>query len=230
MCADGLSPYAGLVQGADGSFYGTTAGGGLNSAGTIFKISARGTLTTLYNFCSRNGCTDGSAPWAAVVQTNNGKFCGTTESGGSNSRGTIFEVTSSGVLTTLYSFCSQSGCTDGQYPTRAALIQNTNGKLYGTTPVGGMGGNGTVFSLAVGLGAVVKTLPTSGKVRSLVIVLGTNLTGATSVTFHGTPATFTVESANAIKATVPSGATTGPVQVVTPSGTLTTDVNFQVLP
>ena len=73
-------------------------------------------------------------------------------------------------------------------------------------------------------------MPASGKVGRSVIILGTNLTGATSVTFNGTPATFALESATAIRATIPTGATTGPVQVVTPSGTLTGNVNFQVLP
>jgi IPT/TIG domain len=64
----------------------------------------------------------------------------------------------------------------------------------------------------------------------LVSILGSNLTGAFAVTFNGTAATFQVESASAIKATVPAGATTGPVQVVTPSGTLTSNVNFRVEP
>lgn len=57
---------------------------------------------------------------------------------------------------------------------------------------------GAVFSESVGLGQFVKTLPTSGKVGSTVQILGTNLTGATSVSFNGTAATFTVASASLI--------------------------------
>ena len=88
--------------------------------------------------------------------------------------------------------------------------------------------DGTVFSLALGLSRFVTTLPTSSKVRSPVIILGNNLTGATSVTFNGAPATFTVVSGTEIKTTVPTGATTGKVKVTTSSGTLTSNVNFRV--
>jgi uncharacterized protein (TIGR03437 family) len=91
-------------------------------------------------------------------------------------------------------------------------------------------GCGTVFSLSLGLGPFVETQPTSGKAGAAVKILGTNLTGATSVAFNGTPAVFTVVSGSLIKATVPTGTTTGQVQVVTPSGTLTSNVNFRVQP
>jgi uncharacterized protein (TIGR03437 family) len=63
-----------------------------------------------------------------------------------------------------------------------------------------------------------------------VIILGTSLTRGNSVTFNGTAATFTVVSRSEITTTVPTGATTGPVQVVTPDGTLTSNVNFRVTP
>ncbi len=96
------------------------------------------------------------------------------------------------------------------------------------TNEGGSDSAGTVFSLALGLGAFVKTLPTSGAVGSSVIILGTDLTGSTSVTFNGTAATFTVVSSSEIRTTVPSGATTGSVVVTTPSETLTSSVNFMV--
>jgi large repetitive protein len=82
----------------------------------------------------------------------------------------------------------------------------------------------------VGLGPFVETLPTSGKVGSTVEILGEDLTGTTSVTFNGVAATFTVESNTAIKTTVPSGATTGLVTLTTLSGTLKSNVRFQVRP
>jgi len=110
------------------------------------------------------------------------------------------------------------------------LVQATNGSFYGTTFEGGTSNDGTIFSLAVGLGPFVETVPTSGKVGAAVKILGTDLTGATSVTFNGTAATFTVVSRSEIMTTVPAGATTGKVNAVTPGGTLTSKVSFRVLP
>jgi hypothetical protein len=132
-------------------------------------------------------------------------------------------------LTTLHSFDK----TDGVGPT--GLVQDTNGTFYGTTVHGGnivyhyCGSScGTIFSLSVGLGPFVETEPASGSVGAAVNILGTNLTGATSVTFNGTAASFTVVSSSEITTTVPSGATTGEVKVVTPGGTLSRNVPFQV--
>jgi large repetitive protein len=86
-----------------------------------------------------------------------------------------------------------------------------------------------VFAVSAGLGPFVETNPTSGNVGAAITILGTSLTGATSVTFNGIAATFTVVSSSEITTTVPTGATTGTVQVVTPSGTLSSNVPFQVL-
>ncbi len=145
-CTDGLEPIAGLIQGTDGNFYGTTLGGGANGAGTVFKITPSGTLTTLYTFCSQSGCTDGIEPFGGLIQATDGNFYGTTLGGGATGAGTVFKITPSGTLTTLYSFCSQSGCTDGEEPF-AGLIQATDGNFYGTTQNGGTSGYGTVFGI-----------------------------------------------------------------------------------
>jgi uncharacterized repeat protein (TIGR03803 family) len=224
--ADGASPVAGLIQATNGNFYGTTPAGGANGAGTVFTITPSGTLTTLYNFCAQGGasCTDGDDPFAGLVQATDGNFYGTTQLGGVNGAGTIFKITPSGTLTTLHSF---EGATDGNF-SQAGLLQATNGTLYGTTTAGGANSAGTVFSLAVGLGPFVRLVPGSGKVGATVTILGTNLTGATSVTFNGTAAAFTVVSASHISATVPTGATTGSVVVTTPRGSLTSNVKFVV--
>jgi len=232
--ADGEEPFGALVQATDRDLYGTTVYGGANGAGTIFKITPGGKLTTLYSFCSQGtypNCTDGYYPWGGLIQATDGNFYGTTSRGGTNlfagSGGTLFKITPNGTLTTLYNFCSQSECTDGGGPV-ASLVQDTNGSFYGTAG-GGADGDGTVFSLSVGLGPFVETQTTSGKVGAPVTILGTNLTGTTSVTFNGVPAAFTVNSTgSAISATVPAGATTGTVQVVTPSGTLSSNVPFRV--
>jgi uncharacterized repeat protein (TIGR03803 family) len=228
-CTDGDGPLAGLIEAGSGDFYGTTTYGGANGQGTVFKITQGGTLTTLYSFCSQAECTDGENPHSALVEAA-GNLYGTTEGGGGvNVGGTIFKITPSGTLTTLYSFCPHSGCTDGSYPL-TGLIQATNGTLYGTTELGGADGWGTVFSLSVGLGPFVETQTRSGVVGSTVKILGTDLTGATSVTFNGTTAVFDVVSTSLITATVPAGASTGRIKVITPSGTLSSNVSFRVLP
>ena len=158
-CADGAYPVGALIQGTDGNFYGTTEEGGANftacggtGCGTVFKITPAGVLTTLYSFCSQANCTDGANPIAGLVQAANGNFYGTTRLGGSGGScpsssggcGTVFEITPSGGFSTLYSFCSQTGCADGSSP-RSPLIQGANGNLYGTTSLGGPNNDGTIF-------------------------------------------------------------------------------------
>jgi uncharacterized repeat protein (TIGR03803 family) len=233
---DGAGPNAALIQATNGNFYGTTSGDGANlSGGTVFEITPAGKLTTLYSFCAKSDCTDGSTPYAALMQGTDGNFYGTTFNGGANETscnggcGTIFKITPAGKLTTLYNFCSKSNCTDGSAP-EGGLVQDTNGAFYGTTYYGGIDGLGTVFSLSVGLKPFVKTVPTSGKVGAQVIILGTSLTGTTSVTFDGTAAAFKVVSSSEITTTVPAGAATGTVQVTTPGGVLSSNVAFVVTP
>lgn len=112
------------------------------------------------------------------------------------------------------------------------LLQATNGIFYGPTSGGpGADGNGTIFALSVGLGPFVKTVPTLGKPGKTILILGTDLTGATSVSFNGVAAAFKVRSKTLISATVPTGATTGFVTVTTtPSGTLKSNTRFVVRP
>jgi uncharacterized repeat protein (TIGR03803 family) len=228
---DGGQPDGALIQASDGNLYGTTSEGGPNLYGTVFKITLTGKLTTLNSFNS----TDGATPWAGLVQGTDGNLYGTTLEGGSsaNGDGTIFEITTSGsTLTSLYSFCLQTDCPDGDFP-YAGLVQDTNGNFYGTTSAGGStkGSDcrcGTIFSLSVSLDSFVETQTTSGKVGAAIKILGTDLTGATSVTFNGTAATFTVVSASEITTTVPTGATTGFVVVTTAGGTLTSNKKFTV--
>ena len=125
--------YMSLIQGADGNLYGTTAAGGAYDQGTVFKVTPAGTLTTLYSFCSKTNCTDGSGPQAGLVQAANGDFYGTTYTGGTKNQGTVFKMTSTGQLTTLHSFAGVP--TDGAYP-EAPLMQY-GGNFYGTTLEGG---------------------------------------------------------------------------------------------
>lgn len=226
-----------LVEGADGNFYGTTADGGsgtYGAGGTFFTVTSGGDLTTLYSFCNQQNCADGEQP-ANIYLATDGNFYGITWFGGvgNNNQGTIFQITPGGTLTTLHNFDG----TDGSGPNGGGtLMQDTNGTFYGTMQEGGISWPcdsivcvGTIFSLDTGLGPFVKTLPTSGKVKAAVKILGTDLTGATSVTFNGTAATFKVVSSSEITTNVPIGATSGVVQVVTSGGTtLTSNAVFQV--
>jgi uncharacterized repeat protein (TIGR03803 family) len=275
-CTDGSNPFAGLLQTVDGDFYGTTYGGGTNNSGTVFKVSRSGTLVTLHSFDGD----DGAAPAGALVQANDGNFYGTTTQGGTYGHGALFRLTPSGGFRLLHSFCAQANCADGDRPQSGliqatdgslygttfqggtnvfgtvfkldsnglftilhdfafhtdggqlcgGLLQATNGTLYGTTFAGGSGDSGTVFSLDMGLGPFIALVHSSGKVGQTGGILGQGFTGTTSVSLNGTPADFTVVSDTFIKATVPPGATTGYVTVVTPSGTLTSNVPFRVLP
>jgi uncharacterized repeat protein (TIGR03803 family) len=190
--ADGQKPVAGLVQGSDGNFYGTTQGGGTDDTGTVFRISSAGTFTSLHSFDVADGDRpvaalipgfdgnfygtaqfggaggsgtvfridpagvtftnlyqfsgpDGSAPIGGLVQGSDSNFYGTTSVGGTNgNNGTVFKISATGALTTLYEF---SGSPDGSDPT-AALVQGSDGYFYGTTKAGGTGNAGIVFRIS----------------------------------------------------------------------------------
>jgi len=277
-CTDGATPLSGLVQGANGLLYGTTADGGLNFYGEVFSISTTGTFNVVHNFDQTDGShpsstliqasnglffgaaqgggtstecgggcgvlfamtpagtfpgvlnfnyTDGAYPeYAAMVQASDGKFYGTTAGGGSTGDGTVFRLTPTGALTTLYVFCTNVTCPDGEGVN--SIMQATNGILYGTTAGGGITGDGTIFMLSENLPAFVVPLPAFGRVGARINIMGNGFTGASSVTFNGTPATFTVVSSTLITATVPSGATSGKITVTTSTGTLASKVSFRV--
>lgn len=275
-CSGGSFPLAAPMQASNGIFYGVTSSGGSNSSGTIYQISPSGSFKVLYNFCSQASCADGSDSEAALVEDNAGNLYGTTYSGGANgdgevfrlapgnqfsvlhsfngadgsnslsavtfandgdlygttvaggtfNDGVIFQLTTQGAFSTLFSFCNNSGCAGNQPQT--TLLQATNGLLYGATPAGGSSNDGTLFSFWNNLSASVQTVPAGGRVGRNVIILGNGLTGSTSVTFNGVPASFAVKSDTYIQATVPAGATTGTVSVVTPSGTLNSNPRFVV--
>jgi uncharacterized repeat protein (TIGR03803 family) len=152
---NGAYPYASLVQGPNGDLFGTATGGGKNNSGTVFEITNVGKLTTLYDFCSKAKCADGTFPEASLLLAANGNFYGTTKYGGfacdiaTMGCGTVFEITPQGKLTTLYTFCLKGGenCSDGANP-QTPLIQGTSGNFYGTTFSGGNSNDGgTLFEI-----------------------------------------------------------------------------------
>lgn len=229
-CADGAIPIS-MVLATDGNFYGITSQGGVMNQGTFFRMSPTGQLVTLYDFCSQPGCADGSDPWW-LIQGSDGNFYGIAEHASGTDSGTVFQMTPSGTLTVLHKFCSGGGtCTDGWLPSNGGLVQHTNGVFYGNVSKGGnVTTNGTVFSLSMGLAPFVTTIPAAGSAGAGVQILGTGLTGTSSVSFNGKAATFTIVSDAEITATVPMGATTGQVRVVTPGGTFSGNLSFTVVP
>ena len=156
-CADGQTPYGGVIRDAGGNLYGTTAAGGnpntlcsnesFSGCGTVFKLDPTGHETVLYSFCSVAECADGYWPGAGLILDASGNLFGTTILGGANGQGTVFKLDSTGNYTVLYSFCSAALCADGGQP--GGLIQDAVGNLYGMASDFGAGNDGgTVFKLA----------------------------------------------------------------------------------
>jgi uncharacterized repeat protein (TIGR03803 family) len=213
---NGANPAAGLALGPDGLFYGTTQNGGTNDVasggdGTVFKITTTGSLTPLVSFNTTNGAN----PAAQLTLANDGNFYGTTENGGiydvtNGGDGTVFKITTSGTLTSLASFNG----TNGANPV-AALVQGTDGYLYGTTQYGGTndlatGGDGTIFRIT-----------TNGLLTSLYSFTG-GIDGADP------QAPLTLGTDGNLYGTTSAGgvADSGTVFQFTPGGTLTTLVLF----
>lgn len=139
---DGVWPSGGLIMDKEGNLYGTTAGGGADSGGSVFKLTPTGEESLLYSFGSHSG--DGSGPQAGVIMDKEGNLYGTTSGSGANGSGTVFKVTPAGEETVLYSFGSYD--TDGANPF-TGLVMDAEGNLYGTTSAGGAHKFGTAFKL-----------------------------------------------------------------------------------
>jgi uncharacterized repeat protein (TIGR03803 family) len=211
---NGIQPTAGLVQGTDGNFYGTTFYGGSTfngvsalGDGTVFKMTPAGTLTPLVSFTGANG----SNPTAALVQGTDGNFYGTTPLGGGNQLGAIFKVTPTGSLATLVSFNGSNGSAPS-----CALVLGTDGNFYGTTDLGGStfvstsnGGDGTVFKMTP-----------AGSLTTLVSFTGPNGANPIAGLVQGTDGNFygTTGEDGSIN--------DGTVFKMTPTGGLTTLATF----
>src|SRR5229473_3421993 len=171
----------------------------------IPRLGKAQTFTTLMNFTGSNG----SSPlFAPVIQGTDGNLYGTASLGGAHSQGTVFKITPTGTLTTMYSFCALSNCADGSAP-YAGLTLGTDGNFYGTTEAGGAHGQGTIFKIT--------RLGTLTTLHSFNISDGSNpyaaLVQGTDGNFYGT--------------TQSGGAhLLGTVFKMTPAGTLTTLHSF----
>ncbi|MGC2551963.1 MAG: choice-of-anchor tandem repeat GloVer-containing protein [Candidatus Sulfotelmatobacter sp.] len=204
-CTDGASP-TGILQGADGNLYGTTASGGDGcvpaGCGTIFKITPSGTLTTLHFFDG----TDGSAP-VGLLQGSDGNFYGMAG-------GTFFKVTPSGTFTVLKSSCACGG----------ALVEGSDGNFYGVTYSGGANSGG------VAGGTVFKITPTGTLTTLYSFCSQTNCTdgwGPVGGLIQGSDGNFygtTAYGGAGVCGTPSSGC--GTIFNINPSGNLTTLYNF----
>jgi uncharacterized repeat protein (TIGR03803 family) len=140
---DGGTPYGGVILDSAGNLYGSASIGGTYGGGVVYKISASGGQSILYNF---TGSADGGTPYATLIRDTSGNFYGTTQTGGTGFAGVVFKLTPSGVETVLYNF---TGGTDGGYP-QAGVVRDTAGNLYGTAYQGGAKGAGAVYMVSAG--------------------------------------------------------------------------------
>lgn len=227
----GSTPYSPVVLGNDGLLYGTTSGGGSGQGGAVFKLTLAGKITLLHEFSSVSA-TDGSSPFAGLVAASDGNFYGAT-SGGENSgsvpNGNLFSATSAGTYSSLYAFDATHGAL-----AEATPMQHTNGLIYGVTERGaGPGGSrasGVVYSLDNGMPPFVLLMTRWASAGQTVQILGQGFTGASSVKFGTGSATFNVVSDTYMTAVVPADGVTGAVTVTTPSGPLTSNRTFYVVP
>jgi len=138
---------SGLVQGLDGNFYGTTYNGGSTGLGTVFKMTPDGTVTVIHTFADGSVSGDGKYPQSGLTRGADGNFYGTTNSGGTRSQGTIYQITPGGTVTILHSFNGYFGSNDGAFPT-TGLTLGSDGSFYGTTSDGGSRTRGAAYKMA----------------------------------------------------------------------------------
>jgi len=259
-CKDGSTPYGAMIIGSDGNFYGTTYAGGTNTTecnagcGTLFKITPAGALTTIYNFCSKANCADGSQPEGGLLQDTNGTFYGTTYSGGTNGLGTIYSLSVSTAQTPFVQPLQKAANTGAKVTIvgnnltgatkvlfngiAAAFTVISSTEITAIVPASATTGTITVVTPSGTLKTIVifyvtpqikSFTPTSGPVGTEVTITGVSLTGTTGVTFDGVAATtFTVVSSTKVTATVPAEAKTGKIAITTAGGTATSTASFTV--
>jgi len=218
----GSRPTAGLIQASDGNFYGMTSSGGASGDGVIYKMTPDGIVSALHSF---TGGSDGQSPQGELVEATDGNLYGTLLLGGALNGGVLFRITRTGSYTVLHSFDPATGSAP-----HAGLMQHTNGLLYGTLGAGGPENGGAVFSYNIGAAPFVTYVPVYGRVGTQVEILGQGFTSSSIVSFNGAHAEATEVHQTFLRATVPSGATSGYITVTTASGTLKSNKEFLIRP
>ena len=150
---DGAYSYAGVIRDSAGNLYGDTFGGGAFCCGVTYVIDATGSETLLYSF---TGGSDGGDPSSVLLADAAGNLYGTTRDGGNSECGGMGcgvvvklspQAGGSWSETVLYTFCSLTNCTDGEYPGLGPLVLDSDGNLYGTTFSGGIYNRGVVYEV-----------------------------------------------------------------------------------
>lgn len=209
----GLNPLAPLLKLADGNFLGATTSGGAFGAGTLFRVTPAGNLTTVIDFTNNAAGNRGSAPATGLVRSSDGNFYGATQYGGSHQRGTVYRLTPQDVLATLTDFESLSPDARGSHPW-GGLAAGPDGFLYGMTTGGGANELGTVFKIAP-----------DGTLTTLVEFTGGGGANRGANPFGG----LTAGLGGVFYGMTSGGGANGDGTIfrLTPDGTLTTLVDFQ---
>jgi uncharacterized repeat protein (TIGR03803 family) len=169
---DGKEPWNAMVQTPDGNIYGTALFTGSNETGVVFQLTPQGTYSIIHSFQDGSVANDGRGPQGGLIVGSDGYLYGTTVYGGMYNGGTVFKMTTAGVETILYHFGGQTN--DGLYPV-AALVQGSDGTLYGTTDYGGVSGDGTVFKVTLqGQETILHSFSNSpdGRLAAYSVVIG----------------------------------------------------------
>jgi len=234
--ATGQNPCTGVIQGKDGKLYGATNEGAANNFGSIYKLTTAGVFTDLHDFVQTTdaSCVDNVGRTNVnLLQVTDGSFYGVNGSYGPTGEGSIYKLTSANVFT---AFLFPNPPVDGSAPL-STLLQNTNGRVYGTTPSGGPKScspcQGVFFSVATSDAPFVNLEPTEkrGNVGARVGMFGQGFSSASVVKFGGVAATKVTRSGTTyLAAVVPVGAHTGAVTVATGTTTLTSPQTYKVKP
>ncbi len=211
-----------LLQAGDGNLYGATPGGGAGMSGTIYSLTLDGRHKVLYAFPRGPD----SMP-TELIEASDGNLYGAAHGrGGGHS--VLFRLTKSGQYAAIYAMKSLTD--DGEC--QCELTQGSDGMIYGTAAGGGVSGGGDVFVLDLGLAKPapqpLSFQPKSGPAGTKVLIWGRGMLAA-SVQFHGVEAkAVSSKTSTYVWATVPPGATSGPIRVTTANGRVATKGSFVV--